>query len=131
MKMNSDKWIAIVNNSKTKNVEFYAIDHCVTILRENGDDEKRCDGLLLYSNNLIFVELKSRKKKWFKEGQEQLKSTIDRFKENHKINDYNKVCAYVCNNLRPKSNTAKTVRIQKFKDNTEVIFRDKNEINLT
>ncbi len=40
------KWIAIIHNPKQESVEFYAIDHCVEIVRTDGTMESRCDGLL-------------------------------------------------------------------------------------
>jgi len=73
--------------------------------KEDGNMESRCDGILSYLNNLIFVELKERKKgQWFKKGREQLTVTIKRFKSECDLNTYDRVEAYVCNSLKPLSN---------------------------
>ncbi len=130
MEGNPDEWIAKVNNLKQENVEFYAIDNCVNVVRPDGKPRK-CDGVLLYNNNLIFVELKSRKsKKWFKGGREQITTTINHFKLNHNIATYSKVKAYVCNNLRPLAHTGQAENIQKFKDDTGYILKGKMNIDL-
>lgn len=129
---NPENWIAKINNTKKENVLFYAIDHCVSILKADGNPASKCDGVLVYSNNLTFVELKSRKsKKWFKEGREQLTATINQFKQNHDLSTYTKVEAYVCNNLRPLAHSGQAVNIQKFKDDTGYILKGKMNIDLS
>lgn len=127
----SSKWIAIIKNSEQKTVRFYAIDNCVSILKPDGNMESRCDGLLLYSNNLIFVELKSRKGgQWLKKGRIQLTTIVKIFQSENDITDYDKAEAYVCNNLRPISHIGQASNIQKFKDETGLILKGKNTITL-
>ncbi|MEA1973677.1 MAG: hypothetical protein U9N34_10375 [Candidatus Cloacimonadota bacterium] len=124
-------WIAIVNNPEQKIVKFYAIDNCVSILKPDGNMESRCDGLLLYSNNLIFIELKSREGgQWLKKGRKQLTTIVKIFKSENDITDYDKVEAYVCNNLRPIAHTGQASNIQKFKDETGLILKGEKTINL-
>lgn len=128
---NQSIWIAIVKNPNNNNVEFYGIDNCVQIYKANGDMESRCDGLLLHSNSLIFIELKCRAGgKWLQKGREQLTTTINRFKSEYDINDYTKVEAYVCNSLRPLAHTGQFGNIQKFKNDTGLILKGVNVINL-
>jgi hypothetical protein len=38
-----DTWIAIVNNKKKSNIDFYAIDHCIILKDKNGDDLEKCE----------------------------------------------------------------------------------------
>lgn len=124
-------WIGIVNNPKEEEVSFFAIDNCVSILKEDGSSESRCDGMLSYANNLIFVELKSRETgRWVKKGREQLTATIRKFSQNHNLGDYTKVEAYVCNNLRPIAHAGQATNIQRFKNDTGLILRCQREINL-
>jgi len=124
-------WIAKINNLNQENVVFYAIDNCVTVLRPDGKDESRCDGVLSYANKLIFVELKSRKsKKWFKKGREQLTTTINYFRLNHDVTTFKKIEAYVCNNLRPLAHVGQAANIQKFKDETGFILKGKRIIDI-
>lgn len=128
---NKPNWIAIVKNPSQHSVTFYAIDHCVNILRSDGKMESKCDGVLSYRKNLIFVELKSKKsRQWFKKGREQLTSTIARFKLNHDISLYAKVEAYVCNNLKPLAHTGQASNIQKFKNETGFILKGKSVIDI-
>lgn len=124
-------WIAKVNNLNTENITFYAIDNCVSVFRTDGTMDKKCDGVLSYSSNLIFVELKSRKsKKWFREGRKQITITIRHFILNHDISQYSKIEAYVCNKLRPLAHTGQAVNIQKFKDDTGFILKGKRDIDI-
>lgn len=126
---NPDKWIAKIINTNQENITFYAIDHCVDVLRPDGTKDSRCDGVLSYSNHLIFVELKSKTStKWFKKGREQLTTTINHFKLNHDMTAYSKVEAYVCNNLRPFAHSGQAANIQKFKDDTDFILKGEREI---
>lgn len=125
------KWIGIVKNPGEKKAEFYAIDNCVEIKRPNGEDESRCDGVLKESTNLIFVELKERGSSgWFKKGREQLTITIDIFKNNHEITNFSSIRAFVCNKLKPSSNSGRAANIQQFFDETGFILKDKQEITI-
>ena len=128
---NTSKWIGIVDNTNNKEIDFYAIDHCITILRNNDEQESKCDGMLHFNNNLTFAELKDRGSKgWLKKGQEQLTTTINIFSKNHNIETYNKVNAYVCNKQRPLANTGNSTHIQKFKDDTGLLLNVKSNITI-
>lgn len=73
-------WIAVVKNNLGREVEFYAIDNCVKILREDGRQESSCDGILKADSELVFIELKlSGRTGWFGEGRKQLEKTIEVF----------------------------------------------------
>lgn len=125
------KWIGIVKNPGKKEAEFYAIDNCVDILRADGSQESRCDGVLKESTNLIFVELKERGSKgWFGDGRKQLTTTINIFKANYNTSDYSSITAHVCNSLRPASNSGRAVSIQMFKDDTGYVLKDQQEITI-
>mgnify|MGYP000421191526 CR=1 FL=1 len=54
-----EKWIAEVENEEEIEVIFTAIDNCIDILDENGETQSRCDAMMRYAENLIFIELKS------------------------------------------------------------------------
>ncbi|MDR3340138.1 MAG: hypothetical protein LBT25_08650 [Candidatus Symbiothrix sp.] len=150
---NKNKWIGIVNNSTKKDTCFFPIDHCVPLFRPKltkvknpviriihkflillfkiQEKESSCDGVLSYNNNLIFVELKNRGSGgWLKKGREQLTVTIAKFKENHDIQKYNKVEAYVCNSLKPLANTGNSNHIQQFKDETGLILNVQQNIDI-
>lgn len=127
----STTWIGIVDNSKNKEVNFYAIDNCVTILRAGGGEEKRCDGLLSYDKDLIFVELKDRAHSgWISKGRKQLTETISTFKQNNIIGNYNKVEAFICNKQRPLTKSNCSNEIAKFKDDTGFFLTLKQTITI-
>lgn len=89
-----EKWIAIVHNKEKTKITFTAIDNCIPIYRPNGEMESRCDGMLTYEKNIIFVELKNVKKRrnkiWREEGIEQIKTTIQIFSSNHNLSVFEK-----------------------------------------
>lgn len=128
---NQSERIGKVNNSGSKIIEFFAIDNCVELLRPDGRMQNRCDGLLRFDNILIFVELKSRYKRWLGKGREQLTETIHRFEEEHGISSFKEIKAYSCNNIRPRTTTNHMAAIQKFKDSTGLILRVEQEILIT
>lgn len=127
----TSEWIAVIKNSSNKNVDFYAIDNCIEILRENGDKENRCDGFLQFNDNLFFIELKNRVSHgWLKKGRKQITVTINKFLENNSLGDFNKVEAYVCNKQRPLTITVNNTETQKFKDDTGLILRISRNITI-
>lgn len=115
------KWNAEVFNEHGKEVTFKAIDYCVPLLRPNGDMERRCDGMLVYSNTLIFIELKDRAHSgWIAHGLAQLKSTILAFRANHGTNQLIISEAYVCNKQRPLAVTGISTLVQQFRNEVGV-----------
>ena len=125
------KWIGIVKNSTNKQIEFIAIDACIEIRRPDGKLESRCDGLLSFDNNLIFVELKAREGgQWLKKGSEQLTITINIFKSHYDITKYNDVYGNVCNSLRPQSHFGHAANIQQFYDETGLILKGDRTIEI-
>ena len=75
----TEKWIAtVVNSSPAKNIQFTAVDNCIEMFRENGEIESRCDVLLQYDTKLLFVELKTKRANWKREGLGQIEATIKR-----------------------------------------------------
>jgi len=125
------KWIGIVNNHTNQDTDFYPVDRCIPLYRANGEPENRCDGVLRFNNNLIFVELKSREAAgWLGKGREQLTVTIQLFKVNYTVTDFAKIEAYVCNSLRPIASKNYAIEIQKFKDDTGLILNVLQNISI-
>ena len=132
---NGVKWIAVVDNDELKEVHFIAIDYCIEIWRDDDPTkmEKRCDGMLWYDGkNLIFVELKDRKlrnaSEFIKEAALQLTTTINHFKKNYNIADYNIKAAYIAS--RKKIHRSYTERMKKFQDDTRCTLRIENRIKI-
>jgi hypothetical protein len=126
-----EKWIAEVSNPARKNVSFHAIDNCIPLYREDGKMEKRCDGMLSYDKKLIFLELKDRGKGlWMKEARIQLTVTFNAFLLHHEKHSFSSLCAYIGKKQRPHYNTAGSEQIQRFKDETGLILRVQNKIQI-
>ena len=116
---NPDNWTADVKNTTGKTAAFYPIDNCIEVLRENGEMDNRCDGMLCVNENLLFVELKDRNTgHWVADGMLQLRVTIRNFEMAHDISQYKKVKAYICNKQRPRTVVSSKIDCQKFKDET-------------
>lgn len=129
--VDDSKWISIVKNSKIKEIEFIAIDACIDIRKSDGSLESRCDGLLSFDNSLIFVELKSREGgQWLKKGREQITITVNNFKLNYNINQYDNVFGSVCNSLKPQSHSGHAANIQQFYDETGLILKSDRNIEI-
>ena len=125
------KWIGVIKNNNNKEIEFIAIDACIDIRKQDGTLESRCDGLLSYENDLIFVELKYREGgQWLKKGREQLTITVNNFKANYDILAYNNVYGNVCNSLRPLSHSGHAANIQQFYDETNLVLKSENVIKI-
>jgi hypothetical protein len=132
--VNRDRWIAIVdNNANHYNVTFTAIDKCIEIKDELGNDLTRCDCFLTYTENIVFVELKERdtkNKNWVPGGVEQLKSTINIFLDNHNIDDIPIRRAFLANNKKPEFQRSQIMTMQKFHDDIGFILLIQNRIKL-
>lgn len=98
---NPDKWVAVIKNPEAISIIFTAIDNCIDIRRTNGDQEKRCDSILTYHNNIVFVELKNQAKDWITDAIEQLEITIQYFMDNHDITKFKHKRAFACNKKHP------------------------------
>ena len=119
----SENWIAWVENDAGRQITFTAIDHCIEIIRTDGRKESSCDGLLNYESTLIFVELKDRDSgRWLGKARDQLKITIDTYKEKPGLNGYNRFYAYVANKQRPYFNAANPSLAEQFEDDTDFIL---------
>lgn len=138
---NDEKWDAIIQNKIGKAVNFFAIDNCVVLLRSDGKEDKKCDGVLKYEENLVFIEIKDRRRRgsdWlFKDNKgkrsgafEQLAVTIDHFKKSYDITSFKKVEAYACNKSKPRVNVDHKVLKERFKNETGVRFYAQRTISI-
>lgn len=71
-------WNATVINKNSIELLFTAIDNCIDILRDNGEMDSRCDGMLTFKNTIFFVKLKNKRGSWQSKGLSQIESTIKR-----------------------------------------------------
>jgi hypothetical protein len=127
------RWIAVVENEYLYSVIFTAIDNCIEIRRDDGKMDKRCDGVLTYGTNVIFVELKVRGalgSAWVKDAEMQLKTTISYFEKTEDAEEYLHKKAYIANSEHPKFKASQTSRMDKFFDDTGYVLRVENRIRI-
>lgn len=120
----SDKWLATVVNQPRHQVVFKGVDNCITILKGNGNLQSRCDGILLYDDFTLFIELKSRaddSTKWMTESASQVKQTIKDFRRGHP-EDTTFMEAYLVNAQRPAFQEGRQNFIDRFYKDTGVIL---------
>ncbi len=126
-----NKWIGLVKNPSGKEVEFYAVDHCVEVLKPDGSLEKRCDGILQYEQNLVFVELKDRAARgWLGDAREQIEASSRVFAASARAGQYASIRAQVCNRQRPFTTPNYTNEIQKFRNSTGLVLRVERTIQI-
>ena len=130
----SGKWIAIVENNQELEVIFTAIDNCIELLRSDGKMDNRCDGMLTYNNNIIFVELKERKytnSVWIDDGENQLRKIISVFINNHDLQIFKSKKAYIANSKKPQFQYSHKERMQKFRNDTGFTLIIQNTIKVS
>lgn len=129
---NPDKWIARIVNEDKKKFLFVPIDKNIIILRDNGDKEKSCDGMILFGENSIcFVELKDKNVSgWLSEAIAQLKSTILIFNQNHHYEDFPIREAYAANCVHPRFQNSCRERLTEFRNKTYFKLLPKAAIKL-
>ncbi len=118
---NRDLWVAEVENRSNKPLNFTAVDNCIPIYRQDGQMDNRCDGILTGDNYLIFVELKDQRGEWIQHAVEnQLKTTINYFKENYDITRYRKRYVYAGNKRHPQFHYSHMSMMEEFRQTTGV-----------
>jgi len=111
----NEKWIAKVRNENNKEIVFTAIDNCISIIDENGNMVKRCDGMLTYFENVVFVELKDKNADWISQAVHQLETTIKYFLNTpENILKFTHKRAFACNRQHPRFNYSNVARSQRF-----------------
>lgn len=119
-----------VLNSTEKPVNFYPIDNCVKIHKENSKNkESTCDGMLIYDNNITFVELVESHHKSVEVCIDQIKSTIFLFQKYHSDSNFKKKNAIVSNLARPNS-TIYYERCEEFREVTGFGLSIKTVLNI-
>lgn len=112
-------WIAKVENDENKSVIFTAIDNCIEIRRENGEMGNRCDGMLTYDQNIVFIELKDERSNWIPHAIEQLEATILQFNQADLLT-YRHRRAFACNKRHPNFHVINNELSQRFFTNHRV-----------
>ena len=129
---NVDMWLATVRNVDEDELRFIPVNGCLDIDVTKDVVKDVCTGILIFTDNLVFTELKSPNdniKIWVKIGAVRLKDTINLFKNNHNIENYQCRVAY----LSRKSfvpNILTTTK-NKFAFETGIQLFIKHEINVT
>ncbi len=129
--INENEWVAIVENTSAYKVDFYAIDKCVIQDKDFLQPPKRADGMLVYNQEIIFVELKEKNQSpsdLVKDGLPQLENTIRMFNINNPKHTYN-IRAQLVNKLLPNA-TYQGSKIRKFAKDTGCLIETKQLIRL-
>ena len=116
-----DKWCATIDNSKHKEILFIAIDKNIDIRKLDGNQEKRCDGMIFVENTmeLSFVELKDyRVGGYITAAEKQLRRTLEYFLANHNYKEFHNRRAYACNPTHPHFAYSARQRISRFYKST-------------
>lgn len=108
------QWIAKVLNDSSICITHTAIDNCISILNSDGTMAKRCDAMLIYTDNIVFVELKNQRADWITDAVEQIEVTINHFIANHNLNLYKHKRAFTANKKHPQFNYGNHERSQRF-----------------
>ena len=108
------EWIAKANNENAIVVTLIAVDNCITILRPDGNMDNRCDAMLTYTDNIVFVELKNQRVDWITDAVNQIETTINNFISNHDINLFKHKRAFAANKRHPYFNNGNPERSQRF-----------------
>lgn len=113
-------WVVSVNNDNNVNVLFVPIDKSLNILREDGSIDSTCDAMLVYTDNIVFVELKDKQPPWVSKAIEQLKNTIYIFDQYHGLGNYKKRRAFASNKNAPGYAYNMQDEMELFKNETRV-----------
>lgn len=110
-----DRWLAEINNSQGKEIQFIPVDHNIKIF-DGQNERSMCDGMLYDHEKtwIAFVEMKEQISEWMRDARKQLESTINSFKENHDINLFKFRFAYAANRRHPHFQFSQKQVMQEF-----------------
>ncbi len=111
-------WNCTVLNPSAYECVFTAIDNCIELLDEDGNQKRSCDGILTYENHVILVELKHRTSNWIPTGIDQLRKTIELFMEGRDAADFGKKIALLANSRHPRFKFGHSSTMEKFRHET-------------
>lgn len=125
------KWMAVFHNDARREVTFTALDHCIEFRKANANMEKRCEGIITFSDTIIFVEIKERTgdaKTWAKDADKQLRVSIALIEAKVNLDAFPDKRAAITNRLQNKSNEKHSVRMKQFLEQTGYVLRVNNRI---
>lgn len=125
-----DKWNATVVNPTQKEITHTAIDNCIEILRANGEMDNRCDSILSYPENIIFIELKNKGSDWRSDGINQIEVTVKNFIKHHNLSAIKHKRAFVANRKHPYFQVIEDSQAKKFWDDYRVRLNIDSEIKI-
>jgi hypothetical protein len=116
-----DKWCATIKNLSHKHFVFVAVDKNIPILKDDGTQESRCDGMIYVpaTRELSFVELKDyHVGGYLSSAEKQLRNTLKYFLANHNYKDFHNRKAYACNPRHPQFAFSARQQINEFRKAT-------------
>lgn len=124
---------AKISNSLKNTIWFLPVDHNLDIKKEKSSDlESTCDYLFTVNANeqIVFGEIKNRRKNWINEAIGQLSKTIEIFQFNHNLLNWSERKAYVSNYHKSKHRECTITREEEFGDKYDVRLLIQSDINL-
>lgn len=114
-------WGACVRKCSLLPVCFVPVDNYIEVRRPDGNMENRCDALLHNEEYVIYVELKDQARDWIGHAvEDQLRATINAFRQMHDISSFRHKVAYVCNRQHRHFQVSEKGRMQGFRNETGV-----------
>lgn len=109
-------WGAEIINSTEQALDFYAIDHCLTIRDLDNNIPSLCDAAIqTLQNELYFLELKNRTSKgWRGKAMQQLRNTVELYREKQDEQQAVKITCCVCNSQKPRAPESNLSPIRQF-----------------
>jgi len=117
-----EDWGGVVQSENSQDYSFIAVDNNIIIQKPDNEkqEESRCDAMLHTKKTIAFIELKDKRKTKAGDAAKQLKKTIEVFKENHDIMQFENKKAYVCNKAHPHMNVTSNSLCDQFLKDTGV-----------
>lgn len=99
------QWGAEIINATGQALDFYALDNCLTLRNADNSIPSLCDAAIqTEKNELYFIELKNRTSKgWRGKAMQQLRNTVELYREKQDEQQAAKITCCVCNSQKPRA----------------------------
>lgn len=100
-----ERWGAEIINATGQALDFYALDNCLTLRNADNSIPSLCDAAIqTEKNELYFIELKNRASKgWRGKAMQQLRNTVELYRERQDEQQAAKITCCVCNSQKPRA----------------------------
>jgi hypothetical protein len=130
---NESFWLSTVLNPDESEKRYIPVKNCLRIDPAFDDMVDLCSGVLIFTDNLVFTELKNTHfdfQTWVQSGADHLKNTIKIFKNNHNIDDYQFRVAYLAYKTKRRVPISNNALKNKFASETGMKLYISHEIDV-